>query len=168
MCTKGPTLQNLIVNTTGMLQSLKDVTTGNFACVSTGLDIKAFQLIANLVVKNEWSQEKVWNFMSDVILAKFELGDSAFVNVAAMIIHNIILNKNSQLDEQKIFKICLNHYKAFLSAPTNQLPDFVSILTDFLICQSSDVVDIYKQLEPEYQKTALYYVHDYIENESNE
>ena len=150
-----------------MLQSLNDVVIGDFAWVSTGLDIKCFQLIANLIVKNEWSKEKIWNFMGDVILTKLKSDDSAFVNVAAMIVYNIIISKNPELDKQQILKICLDNYRKFLNEPTNHLPDFVSILMDFLICGDISADKTYKELEINDQRTALYYIHDYIENESN-
>lgn len=168
MCTKGPSLQNLIVNTIGMLQSFKDVSVGNFAYISSILELKCFQLIANLCVKNEWSQEKIWITMSDVILAKYENGDSSFVNVSAMVIYNMVLSKMSQLDHQQIVKISLKHFKTFLENPTILLPDFVHILMDHLMCKSSLALETYKQLEPEYQKTALYYIHDHIDDETNE
>lgn len=168
MCTKGPTLQNLVVNTTGSLSALTDVTTGKFSNLSPELEIKGFQLIANLIVKNETSQDKIWNFMSDVILAKLESDDTAFVNVAAMIVYNLALSKRQQLDKHKIFKVCQDHYKSFLNQPSNQIPDFVHILLDFLLCKTSDGVEIFIKLEPGDQKTALYYIQDYVENEFNE
>lgn len=168
MCTKGATLQNMIVNTTGMLQSLKDVVNGKLNEFMENLDLKCFQLVANLCVKNEWSQEKVWLTMSDVITKKFEGDDSSFVNVAAMIVYNIILGKTSHIDQHQVVITCLNHFKSFLQTPTNPLPDFVSILMDFLFCKSSDALETFIQLDPENQKTALYYIHDYIEDESNE
>lgn len=168
MCTKGPSLQNLIINTKGMVHVLKELISGSYADISPCLGVKSFQLVANLIVKNEWSQEKIWNSMNDVILKKLESKDSAFVNVAAMMVYNMILGKKVQIDELTVFKICLCHIKAFLKLPTNHLPDFVSILSDYLICKSSYALDIYKNLEAEEQKIALFYIHDYIENETNE
>lgn len=168
MCTKGPSLQNLIVNTKGMLQSLKNVSSGKFASISSILELKCFQLIANLCVKNEWSQEKIWTSMSDVVLAKFESNDNSFVNVSAMVVYNMVLSKMSQLEPQQVVKISLKHFKTFLETPTNSLPDFVHILMDYLICKSCEALETYKQLEPEDQKTALYYIHDHIDDESNE
>lgn len=168
MCTKGPSLQNLIVNTTGMLSSLKDVSSGKFGNVSPILELKCFQLIANLCVKNEWSQEKIWISMSDVVMAKFESDDNSYVNVSAMVVYNMVLSKMSQLNHQQIVKISLKHFKTFLETPANSLPDFVHILMDYLICKSSEALETYKQLEPEDQKTALYYIHDHIDDETNE
>lgn len=168
MCTKGASLQNMIVNTTGMLQSLKETVNGKLNQFMDNLDLKCFQLVANLCVKNEWSQEKIWLSMGDVITKKFESDDVSFVNVAAMIIYNMILGKASHIDQNQVAITCLDHFKNFLQTPTNPLPDFVSILMDFLFCKNSEALETFMQLDPENQKTALYYIHDYIEDESNE
>lgn len=159
----------MIVNTTGMLSSLKDIVNGKLNEFMKNLDLKCFQLVANLCVKNEWSQEKIWTTMGDVINEKFAGDDNSFVNVASMIIYNMILGKASHhIDHHLVVSTCLNHFKIFLQTPTIALPDFVSILMDFLFCKSNEALETYMQLEPENQKTALYYIHDYIEDESNE
>lgn len=168
MCTKGSSFQNLIVNTNGMLEALKNVISSKFCNISPTHEIKCFQLIANLCVKNEWSQAKLWSSMSDLITVKFESEEKSFVNVAAMIIYNMILSKVPQVDLHKIINISLYHFSKFLKDSSESLPDFVSILMDFMICHSEEVVDIYKQLEPPNQKMFLYYVHDHVENDSSE
>jgi ataxin-10 len=167
MCTKGPSFQNLIIKTTGMLESLKEVTAGKLANISKTIDLKCFQLIANLCVQNKLSQAKVWDSMSDVVLAKFETDDNCFVNVAAMIIYNIILSKASDVDHKQIVNISLRHYSNFMKDPTNPLPDFLHILMDFIICDNEDVLSIYQELQPEDQKTFLYYINDHLEDESS-
>lgn len=168
MCTKGSTFQNLIVNTNGMIKALNSVISSNYPKVSHDLELKCFQLIANLCVKNEWSQRKIWASMSNAVVSKFEGADKSFVNVSAMIVYNMILSKEPQLDKQQIVRISLHHYSVFLKTPSEGFPDFVSILMDFVICKDSDVLDVYKHLDPEDQKVFLFYIHDHVENYSNE
>lgn len=168
MCTKGSSLQNLIVNTHGMLQALKDTIDGKVAIISEDLQLKSFQLVANLCVKNEWSLEKIWTSMSDLIITKFENDDHGSVNVAAMIIYNMVLSKVHQLNYHRVVEISLRHYGGFLSNSSKSLPDFVKILMDYTICRHQNVLDIYTLLQPDDQKTFLYYVHDHVEEDNNE
>lgn len=168
MCTKGSSFQNLIINTNGMLQTLQNVVSGKHSNVSEELVLRGFQLLANLCVKNEWCQEKIWRSMSADVLAKFESDKAALVNVGAMIVYNILLSKVSQIDLKLITRISLRHFRTFLRNVATPLPDFVHILTDFVICKSDDVIEIYSELQSDDQKTFLYYVHDYVDDESNE
>lgn len=167
MCTKGPTFQNLIINTTGMIHALNEVLSGT-SSVSKHLEIKFFQLIANLCVNNKYSQEKIWNSMSCLIVEKLSSDDVGFVNVAAMITYNVILSEAAQVDLTLIARLNINHFESFLKSPEKPLPDFIHILLEHLLCKSAAFVEIYKQLEPEQQKSALYFIHDYVEDESNE
>lgn len=150
-----------------MLHSLKELTAGKFAKISKNIDLKSFQLIANLCVQNEFAQAKVWSSMSDVVITKLESEDNSFLNVAAMIVYSIILSKASEVDQRQIVSILLHHYSNFIKTPTNSLPDFFYILMDFMICESEDALEIYKDLQPEDQKTFLFYINDHIEDESN-
>jgi hypothetical protein len=168
VCTKGSSLQNLIVNTHGMLKALKDTINGNIVITSEVLQVKCFQLLANLCVKNEWSLEKVWSSMSDLIITKFESDNHGIVNIAAMIIYNMVLSKVHQLNYHQVVEISLHHYNSFLKDSSRSLPDFVKILMDYTICQNPNILDIYILLEQDDQKTFLYYVHDHVEEDSNE
>jgi hypothetical protein len=168
MCTKGSSFQNLIINTKSMLQSLKEILSNQFLNVSRDIELKCFQLVANLCVKNESTLEKIHQSMFNVIMAKFEGDDNSFLNVSAMIIYNLILNKSSSLDQKHVVQMCAQHYSNVLKNPTNSLPDFVHILLEFFICKSENVVEIFEKLEPDEQKIFLYYVHDHVEVETNE
>lgn len=150
-----------------MQHSLKEVIAGKFANISKNIDLKCFQLIANLCVQNEFTQAKIWNLMSDVVIGKLKCDDNSFVNVAAMIIYNIILSKASDVDQREIVNISLGHYRNFIKTPSNSLPDFLHILMDFMICESENILEIYKEMEPENQKTLLYYINDHIEDDSS-
>lgn len=167
MCTKGPSLQNLIINTNGMLLLLNEIVSGQ-TLVTKELEIKFFQLIANLCVGNKYSQEKIWASMSELIETKLESDDSSFVNVSAMIIYNMILNDISPIAKKSIVESCLKRYRTFLTSPNKPIPDFVHILMDYVMCKSCYSLDIYRKLSTEDQKTTLYYVVDYVEEESNE
>lgn len=167
MCTKGPSFQNLIINTTGMLETMKKIIAGQFEDTSKTIDIKCFQLIANLCVQNDVSQAKIWCSLGDVIIEKFNCDDYSFLNVAAMIVHNIILSKHHDIDQKNILDISLHQYSVYLKDPTNSLPDFLHILMDFMICENENILKIYTELSLENQKTFLYYINDHVEDESS-
>lgn len=168
MCTKGSSFQSLIVNTTGMLETLKEILLLPEEKLNADQQIKCFQLVANLCVMNKWAQEKIWETMSEDIVAKFTESDNQFMNVAAMIIYNMVLNKQASLSVDAIAKIALNHYRTFLNDPSKSLPDFLHILMDFIFCKTASGLELYQSFEQEDQKTFLFYVHDYVEEESNE
>ncbi|CRK93464.1 CLUMA_CG007000, isoform A [Clunio marinus] len=168
MCTKGPSFQNLIVNTNLMLQMLKNVISNKFPGISKDQELKCFQLIANLCVKNEWSQKKIWESMSGIILDNFRSENNPFVTVSGMIIYNTILSKASLVNLKYILQISLRHYSSFLKNPKNSLPDFVQIILSYVVSGNEDILEIYKELESDEQKILLYYIHDHIEDPSNE
>lgn len=168
MCTKGSSFQNLITNTHGMLQTLHKIINCEVTDLPQNLELKSFQLLANLCVNNKWSQEKIWTAMSDAIVTKFKSGDSSHINVGAMIVYNLMLSKVSQLDSQQIIEISLHHYANFLKDTAKPLPDFVHILLDYMICKNGDILEVYQKLGPQDAKTFLYYVHDHLEDDSSE
>ena len=169
MCTKGPTFQNLIINTQGMLQSLANSTQPVDSKFPSEIKVKCFQLVANLSVNNRVNQEKIWNTLGEVIVLNLENSDPKFVNVSAMLLFNMILGQQSTItiDMIKIGKICLSQYQKFVDEAPNAVPDFLHILLDHIVCKSSSNLMIYKELESEQQKTFLYCVQDFIEDESN-
>lgn len=166
MCSKGSSFQNLIVNTAQMIPSLLNVLLSGSKNVSRIHQLKTFQLVANICVQNQFSQGKIWGDLQDVIIARLEGDDKDFTNVAAMITYNMILSELPDVDQLQIFKISLRHFS--LATPANPLPDFIHILMDFMLCKSENCLELYKQLGPEDQKTALYYIQDYVEEETNE
>lgn len=105
--------------------------------------------------------------MNELIVEKLKCDDAGFINVAAMIIYNIVLSETTEMDLLRIAQECLKHFESFLTTPEKPLPDFVHILLESLLCKSYTSVDIYKQLEPEQQKTSLYFIHDFVSEESN-
>lgn len=168
MCTKGPSFQKLIVNTTGMLQTLRNIVSHEGDKFSSNSQLKCFQLVANLCVKNPCTQEKIWAEMNELVTSQLRNKDFQFVNVASMIVYNMILSKQPALDVGAIIKITLNLYQNFLKEPTSSLPDFLHIMMDHVICKSPGGSDVYKNLTPADQKICLYYIHDYVEEEANE
>ncbi|KAG5675809.1 hypothetical protein PVAND_005681 [Polypedilum vanderplanki] len=164
-CTKGPSFQNLIINTNGMLESLKEMLKNEekkFDNVKT----KVFELIANLCVKNEKCQKKIWNEVNELIICELTSSNVQNVNISAMIIYNIKIGINENIEIEQALNVALDHYDNFLKNNIS-MPDFLHILLDYFIC-SCDVVQSYKKLTSEKQRIFLYYVNDYIENESNQ
>lgn len=151
-----------------VLAIIESLVEGHHINVSRNVQIKSFQLLANSCVDNFETQEIILSRMSELITRKLACNDKDFVNVAAMICHCMCLSDHSQLDRLDILKNSLGHFKLFLQNPSAEVPDFVHILLDHLICTSPKALGLYKQLEVEDQKAVLHYIHDYIEIESNE
>lgn len=169
LCSKGRELQSTIASTPNMLAMINEIIIGkNYSEVSRNVQIKSFQLVANLCVDNIETQEIIWDFMGSVIKMKLECDDKDFVNVAAMILHCMVLSNHSKLNQLELLKTSLSHFKLFLEEPSNVVPDFIHILLDHLICTNPNALDLYNQLEAEGKKMALYYIHDYVDIESNE
>lgn len=168
MCTKGSSFQNLIANTNDMLPALYRIINSQLPELSKTFELKCFQLLANLCVNNKWCQEKIWTLMSDAIIRHFESEECSHVNVGAMIVYNLVLNKSCHLNLKEIVKILLHHYNNFLKNTDEPLPDFAHILMDYMICKKSDILEIYQQFEVQDAKTFLYYVHDHVENDTSE
>lgn len=165
MCTKGPSFQNLIAKTDNMLAVLKNLI--NNSENSDVNKLKSIQLVANLCVNNPANQKEIWKVMSELIVENFKSDNQGIVNASGMILYNIILEKSCQIDQKYIATIALEHYEKFTEKSNDSLPDFVQILLEHFICESPWIVEYFKSLKPETQKTFLYFVNDHIENESN-
>lgn len=169
-CTKGAPTQLQIVNTEGLLEALKNINIGKFDTkfINPKADLEALELISNLAVQNHQTQDIIWNFMGEVILMKLECKEIPLIKVAAMILYNMMFDKKGEpwtnrFDKPKILTTCLGHLKYFLENPhTYEVPDFVCILHDFMILNSNEAHETYKQLDLEYQNLCLYYILDYI------
>lgn len=159
LCTKGSSLQNLIANTNGMIISLKSIVE---TCTDDDLKLKSFQLIANVCVQNKKVQSKVHDELGELIMKQINSEDLKFVNVASMLIHNMLLNGIS-IDIQRVLNMCLNQTQNL-----DPVPDFLHILLDHFICSYKDIVGEYKTLDDEIKKNFLLYVNDHVINESNE
>lgn len=159
LCTKGPTFQNLIANTNGVISSLKSILE-----TSTDEDLKltSFQLIANICVQNKKVQAKVRDELGSFIMIQLNSENAKFVNIASMIAHNMLLNDSSQ-DIQRAFTTCLRQSHRF-----DPLPDFLNILLDHFICSHKDIAGEYKSLDEESKKNLLIYVNEHLVNESAE
>jgi ataxin-10 len=159
LCTKGPTFQNLIANTNGMITSLKSILESN---TDDDLKLNCFQLIANICVQNKKVQAKVHDELGDLIMHQLNSEDTKFVNVASMLTHNMLLN-GTMTDIQRILTVCLCQ-----SQKLKAVPDFLHILLDHLICSHKDIVGEYKKIDESTKKNFLLYVNDHAVNESSE
>lgn len=168
LCSKGREFQSTIADSANILSTIKTIINKNPSEISRNIQIKTFQLVANLCVDNIKTQEVILNLMGNLITSKLECQDKDFVNVAAMIMHCMILSKHSNLNQLEILGTSLDHFKRFLEDPSSLVPDFVHILLDLLICTSDNAMKYFQQLDAEHQKIALFYIHDYVDIESNE
>jgi hypothetical protein len=166
-CTKGPSFQNLIVNTNGMLESLREILQNKECKFDADVRLKSFQLLANLCVKNEKSQRRIWKEASELIIHQLRSSEVQFANIAAMITYNIILGIKEDIDFGTVLGVSLDHYNNFLKI-NSALPDFTPILLEFFVCLYDGIVQLFEQLSPDKQRIFLYYVNDHVENESNE
>lgn len=159
LCTKGPTFQNLIAHTNGMISSLKSILESS---TDEELKLKSFQLVANVCVQNKKAQLKVHDELEELIAVQLGSNDTNFVNVASMIAHNMLLNKIA-IDNNRILTVCLNQ-----SQDLDQPPDFLHILLDHFICSHNDIVGEYKTLDDKSKRNFLLYAHDHVTNEDAE
>lgn len=167
-CTKGSSFQNLILNTHGMLETLREILKSDES-YEKDLKLKLFQLLANISVQNEKAQRKIWTEANEQLLEKLnESNDLGYVNVAAMMIYNMILSGIASEHKEEILKCALHQYDNLLKSQLPTLPDFVHILLDHFICTDEESIELYDKLNRELQKVFLCYVHDYVENETNE
>lgn len=147
LCSRGREFQAAIVSTPNMLSTLNDIIIGKkYNDVSRNIQIKSFQLVANLCVDNFDTQQTIMDSMNSLIYSKLECDDKEFINVAAMILHCMVLSNHSDVNQVEILKTSLKHFKLFLDQPTNVVPDFVHILLDHLICTNSSALELYNQL----------------------
>lgn len=164
ICSKGSSFQNLIANTNGMLESVKII-------LESGCDeevkLRSFQLLANLCVQNERAQKKLWTELSALIMDKFNSNDTAYINVSAMIIYNILLHNLDIIDKNLVLTDSLSHYDKFLKEESPKVPDYFHILLEYFICEFNEIVVAYENLEDDLKKIFLYYLHDHVEHESN-
>ncbi|CAO1357812.1 unnamed protein product [Diamesa hyperborea] len=166
VCAKGSSFQNLIVNTSNMVETLKMILEQKFRN-TLDVELKCFQLIANLCVQNKSSQDKIWTSMSDIIFKKFKSTENSYVNVSSMIIYNLVINESPHIDQKEVVKISLSHYEEFLKNSHKPLPEFVFILMDYMICLNPCILGIYKELEDKELQNFLFYVNDHLEDEAS-
>lgn len=157
-CVKGNEFQNLIVNEDNFIHFL---TTLIKCHQDEVIRMKSFQLLANLCVQNKSSQCIVWNESSEIILDSLKSDNNNFVNIAAMILHNMFLNDIEKVNINNVLPICLD--QAF---KLNPIPEFLHIFLDHLICSELDIVSKYNNLED--KKNFLHYVYDHVQNEETE
>ena len=131
------------------------------------IKLRSFQLLANLSVQNERAQKKLWTELSALIMDRFNSNDAEYINVSAMIIYNTILNNSEIIDKSKVLTDSLSHYDQFLKEESPKVPDFFHILLEYFICEFSEIVVAYENLEDDLKKIFLYYLHDHLDHESN-
>ena len=98
---------------------------------------------------------------------RFNSNDAEYINVSAMIIYNTILNNSEIIDKSKVLTDSLSHYDQFLKEESPKVPDFFHILLEYFICEFSEIVVAYENLEDDLKKIFLYYLHDHLDHESN-
>ena len=134
---------------------------------TSNLELQCLQLIANICVQNRKTQEKVWSLFDTFIMQILKDGDFKLVNVASMIIFNMLLC-DSEVDENEVFQILIEHIEKHLKNTEDPLPEYLGFLLDHLICDHPRIVEIYQNLSQDQQLIVLYYVLDHIKDEENQ
>lgn len=130
------------------------------------MELKCFQLVANICVQNQKTQEKILSLFENEIMLRLESDDSKLLNVASMIIFNMLLN-DIELNESRIFEILVGHIEIHLKNTETPLPEFLGILLDHMICEHPRIVEVYESLNQDQQLLVLYYILDHIKDEDN-
>lgn len=147
-----------------MLESVKLILESD---VDEDVKLRSFQLLANLCVQNERAQKKLWTDLSALIMDRFNSDDTAYINVSAMIIYNIMLHNSDIIDKNLVLTDSLSHYDKFLKEDSPKVPDYFHILLEYFICEFNEIVVAYENLDDDLKKIFLYYLHDHVEHESN-
>lgn len=158
-CAKGSPFQNLIADESAILETL----TRRMNEKDCDLKLRTFQLIANLCVQNKSVQEVVWNKTGERILEELKSNNQKYVNIAAMIIHNMILNETKIVSTLSILETSLEQ-----TFNLNPLPDFLHILLDHIILTDEEIIKHYNSLDDEHKKKFLIYIHDFVQNDEAE
>lgn len=153
LCTKGQINQTLIASEH---ETLKKIIKSN---ENQEVTIKAFQLLANICVQNSTAQKLVWDSCSDLIMLHLNSSNYKFVNVSAMILHNMLLSGTNSININLVLSSCIE--QAFKLDP---IPDFLHILLDHLICEKN----IVECIEEKDQKNFLHYVFNHVQNDTAE
>lgn len=154
----------MITNTYGFIESAKNIMQCN---CDENIKLNMFQLIANLGVQNQKVQKRLWNELNELLLAKFSSEDNRFVNVSAMIIHNMILNSPGLIDDKEVLKESLKQYRRYLSTPPLVVPDFLHVLLEYFICEHPEIDSCYEKLSDNLRVVFLYFIQDHVEDENN-
>jgi len=147
-----------------MLESVKIILESD---VDEDVKLRSFQLLANLCVQNERAQKKLWTDLSALIMDRFNSNETAYINVSAMIIYNIMLHNLEIIDKNLVLTDSLSHYDKFLKEDSPKVPDYFHILLEYFICEFNEIVVAYENLDDDLKKIFLYYLHDHVEHESN-
>lgn len=164
-CSKGPSFQNEIAANNSFMESLKTILYRN--CHNAlELEIKSFQLVANLCVQNNDVQQIVWSNLNEFIMQQFH-AVSPMTNVASMIVYTAVLNENPKLDTDAMFTSLRNHIEMHLKNTAEPLPEFLVILIDYQICDNPNIIQVYESWEEKGRLPLLYYILDHIKDEKN-
>lgn len=163
-CSKGNNYQNLMANTIDFLDlCLRPMLNGKYP----DMELKCLQLVANICVQNRKTQEKIYGLFQEEILQTLECNDYKLVNVASMIVFNMLLN-GTEVNETKIFEIVFGHIKVHLNGTEIALPEFLSFLLDHIICDHPRIVELYESSSQDQQLLVLYYILDHIKDKDNQ
>ncbi|XP_058467718.1 ataxin-10 isoform X2 [Malaya genurostris] len=158
-CAMGESFQNELMSKENLLGKLKLILPDE--SVQENIRINCLQLAANLCVQNKPNQEMVLKELKEFLLQSIQC-NSRFANASTMLVYNSFITKaEHSLDAQESLEILLlNVEKARLTQ--NDLPEFVSIFMEYLICKTAEILEGYEKIDVERRLQFLRYLIEYI------
>lgn len=161
-CALGQSYQTAIMSKENFLTSWKKLL--NDENIAENIRVNSLQLLANLCVQNKGNQKLVLEELKDYLLKNIEANNS-FTNAATMIIYNSFIYKsNVGMDTQELLTILLANVEANRQIQQN-VPDFVEIFLEYLMCDSNEIVDGYERIECPMRISFVRYINEYIRQE---
>lgn len=121
-----------------------------------------FQCLANLCVKNKYSQEIIWNHLNYIFMQYALENVSENYNICIMIFYNIFFEKNNV-----IYKFDEEIFKNLLIIKNDEI-GFVNLLIEHFLVKYFDFVRIYEKLNDSERLETIRYAIDIVKLDDKE
>lgn len=172
-CAIGQSIQTFII---GLQNDSQNVLQAITLILSKTLDLEdktrkmAWQLLANLGVQNEKTQQLIWNDCIKGLLNKFKCAcESEHSGEFTMILYNLFLASFMNADDQTRIVEFLMECLSSTSDHNLQQNEFHQIFMENLITQCTDIEEIYEKLASSADRLRLlYYINDHAGRENHQ
>ncbi|XP_055585846.1 ataxin-10 [Uranotaenia lowii] len=158
-CALGETFQNEIISKESFIIKIREILQDHQA--SESVRINCLQLLANLCVQNKSNQETILKEFKDFLLKSIE-DNTSYTNASTMIVYNSFIYKSEiGLSAQELLEVLLANVEKNRT-DQSEVPEFVSIFLEYLMCESNEIVDQYDKISNEKRILFLHYLTEYI------
>lgn len=172
-CAVGQTIQMFIINLQNDSENVLQAIT---MILSKTLDLEAktqkmaWQLLANLGVQNETTQQIIWNDCIKGLLTKFKcVCEIEHSGEFTMILYNLFLAEFMNVDDQRRIAEFMMECLSSTSEHDLQQNEFHQIFMEHLITQCANIEDIYEKFTSSAERLRLlYYINDHVGRENHQ